>query len=244
VTAPVVQADAVALEYRLARQRTGSAKEFAIRLLRRQVTYERLRALDGVSFRVDPGEVLGVVGHNGAGKSTLLKIVARVLPPSGGRVVVRGTVAPMIELGAGFNAELTGRENVVLYGTLLGRAAADMRRRAAAIAEWAGVTDFLDVPVRSYSTGMLARLGFAVATDVRPDLLIVDEVLSVGDQEFQARSSARITQMMAAGAAVVLVSHDLDAVGALAHRVLWLDHGRVKQLGPADAVLAAYRGAG
>jgi ABC-2 type transport system ATP-binding protein len=240
VSEPVVDARGLSLEYRLARNQGGTAKEFMVSMLRRQVSYERLRALEDVSFEVDAGEVFGIVGHNGAGKSTLLKIVARVLPPTSGRIIVRGTVAPMIELGAGFNGELTGRENVVLYGTLLGREPADMRRRADAIAEWAGVREFLDVPVRSYSTGMVARLGFAVATDVQPDLLIIDEVLAVGDQEFQARSSARMAELMHAGAAVVLVSHDLGTVRSLAQRALWLDHGHVKQLGPAGAVLDAY----
>lgn len=237
---PIVEAHRLGLAYRLAHSNAATAKEFAIRLLKRQVSYERLQALDDVSFTVAPGEVLGVVGHNGAGKSTLLKILARVLPPTSGRVVVRGAVAPMIELGAGFNGEMTGRENIVLYGALLGRPPRVMRERAGAIAEWGGLEDFLDVPVRSYSTGMVARLGFSVATDARPDLLIVDEVLSVGDQEFQARSSSRIAQMMHAGTSVVLVSHALDTVRDLASRVLWLDHGRAKMLGPAGEVLDSY----
>jgi ABC-2 type transport system ATP-binding protein len=241
VTAPpIVEAQRLGLTYRLARNSASSAKEFAIRLLKRQVSYERLQALDDVSFSVAQGEVFGVIGHNGAGKSTLLKILARVLPPTAGRVVVRGAVAPMIELGAGFNGEMTGRENVVLYGALLGREPRDMRRRAEAIAEWAGLVEFLDVPVRSYSTGMVARLGFSVATDTRPDLLIVDEVLSVGDQEFQTRSADRIAEMMRGGTSVVLVSHALETVRDLAQRVMWLDHGRAKMLAPAADVIDSY----
>jgi ABC-type polysaccharide/polyol phosphate transport system ATPase subunit len=240
VTDPIVEAQRLGLTYRLARNSASSAKEFAIQLVKRQVSYERLRALDDISFSVARGEVFGVVGHNGAGKSTLLKILARVLPPTSGRVVVRGMVAPMIELGAGFQGEMTGRENIVLYGALLGREPHVMRQRAEAIADWAGLDDFLDVPVRSYSTGMVARLGFSVATDAKPDLLIVDEVLSVGDQEFQIRSSARITEMMNAGTSVVLVSHALETVRDLAHRVLWLDHGRAKMLGNAATVVDSY----
>lgn len=237
---PIVEAQQLGLTYRLARNSASSAKEFAIQLVKRQISYERLRALDDISFSVARGEVFGVVGPNGAGKSTLLKILARVLPPTSGRVVVRGMVAPMIELGAGFQGEMTGRENIVLYGALLGREPHVMRQRAAAIAEWAGLDDFLDVPVRSYSTGMVARLGFSVATDAKPDLLIVDEVLSVGDQEFQARSSARIAEMMNAGTSVVLVSHALEMVRDLAHRVLWLDRGRAKMLGDAANVVDSY----
>jgi ABC-2 type transport system ATP-binding protein len=240
VTEPIVEATRLGLTYRLSRNRAATAKEFAIRLVKRQVSYERLQALDDVSFTVGRGEVFGIVGHNGAGKSTLLKILARVLPPTTGRVIVRGAVAPMIELGAGFNAEMTGRENVVLYGALLGREPRLMRQRADAIAEWAGLTDFLDVPVRSYSTGMVARLGFSVAIDGAPDLLVVDEVLSVGDQEFQTRSSARIAELMATGTSVVLVSHALDTVRTLASRALWLDHGRTKLLGPAPDVIDSY----
>lgn len=237
---PIVEAHRLGLTYRLSRNQASSAKEFAIRLVKRQVVYEQLQALDDVSFTVARGEVLGVIGHNGAGKSTMLKILARVLPPTAGRVIVRGAVAPMIELGAGFNAEMTGRENIVLYGALLGREPRLMRERADAITEWAGLADFVDVPVRSYSTGMVARLGFSVATDVKPELLIVDEVLSVGDQEFQARSSERIAEMMHGGTAVVLVSHTLDVVRTLAHRGLWLDHGRTKMLGPAADVVDSY----
>lgn len=241
ITPAIIEAHRLGLAYRLAHSHARSAKEFAIHLLKRQVAYQRLQALDDVSFTVSAGEVFGVIGHNGAGKSTLLKILARVLPPTAGRVIVRGTVAPMIELGAGFNGEMTGRENIILYGALLGRELSLMRRRTAAIAEWAGLEDFLDVPVRSYSTGMVARLGFSVATDVKPDLLIVDEVLSVGDQEFQARSSERIAGMMRDGTAVVLVSHALDTVGELAQRVLWLDHGRAKMVGDAGEVIDSYR---
>ncbi len=237
---PIVEVQRLGLTYRLAHNSASSAKEFAIRLVKRQVSYERLQALDDVSFTVARGEVFGVVGHNGAGKSTLLKILARVLPPTSGRVVVRGMVAPMIELGAGFNGEMTGRENIVLYGALLGREPRVMQQRAEAIADWAGLHSFLDVPVRSYSTGMVARLGFGVATDAKPDLLIVDEVLSVGDQEFQTRSSARIAEMMSGGTSVVLVSHALETVRELAHRVLWLDHGRAKMLGKAAEVIDSY----
>jgi ABC-2 type transport system ATP-binding protein len=239
--APAVELTDVALAYRLARSRSSSLKEFAIHMLKRQVQFEQLLALRGVSISVQPGEVLAVIGANGAGKSTLMKVIARVLPPTTGRVVVRGRVAPMIELGAGFNMEMTGYENVVLYGALLGRDASTMRARASAIAAWAHLEDSMDVPVRSYSSGMLARLAFAVAVDVDPDVLLVDEVLSVGDESFQRKSAERMDQLIASGTAVVLVSHNLDQVLEKADRVLWLDGGGVRAAGAPDEVVSAYR---
>lgn len=238
-----IDVDDVSLAYRLARNRPGTIKEFAINLLKRQVTYERLWALSSVSFQVRRGEVFAVVGPNGAGKSTLMKILARVLPPTSGRVIVRGSVAPMIELSAGFNTELTAFENVVLYGTLLGRDPGLMRERAPEIARWAELDDFLDVPLRSYSTGMLARLGFAVSTDIEPDILIIDEVMAVGDESFRQKSAGRIRTMIANGASVVLVTHNLAQVQRLASRAMWLDHGHIKMLGDPEEVVAAYKAA-
>jgi len=207
------------------------------------VSYEKLWAVDGVSFDVERGEVFALIGANGAGKTTLMKVVARVLPPTGGRVVVRGVVAPMISLGAGFNPELTGYENIVLYGTLLGREPGHMRERSGAIAEWAGLSGFLDVPVRSYSSGMLARLGFSIASDIEPDVLVVDEVLAVGDEEFQKKSFERMQHLMNGGTAVLLVSHALDKVLELADRVMWLDKGQVEMLGDPREVVDRYRAA-
>ena len=210
-------------------------------MVKRQITYEKLWALKGISLDVADGEVLGVVGPNGAGKSTLMKMLARVLPPTEGRVVVRGTVAPMIELGAGFSMELTAYENIVMYGTLLGRQPEFMRERAPEIAHWASLDDFLDVPLRSYSSGMLARLGFSVATDTDPDVLIVDEVLSVGDAAFQQKSAERMKNMIDDGASVVLVSHNLQTVLEIADRVMWLDQGLIRLEGDPEEVVAAYQ---
>ena len=240
---PPVQVENVSLAYRLARNRAGTIKEFAFQMLKRQVSYEKLWAVNGVSFDVRRGEVFALIGANGAGKTTLMKVVARVLPPTGGRVIVRGAVAPMISLGAGFNPELTGLENIVLYGTLLGREPDDMRQRATVIAEWAGLEGFLDVPVRSYSSGMLARLGFSIASDISPDVLVVDEVLAVGDQEFQGKSFERMQQLMGDGTAVLLVSHALDKVLELADRVLWLDKGVVRMIGDPQEVVGSYKAA-
>ena len=237
---PAIEVFDAALAYRLARSRAGTFKEAAIQLLKRQIVYEELWALKGVTFQVADGEVLGVIGPNGAGKSTLMKMLARVLPPTHGRVVVRGTLAPMIELGAGFNPELTGYENIVMYGTLLGRSPGHMKERAPEIMRWAGLSEYIDVPIRSYSSGMLARLGFSVATDIEPDVLIVDEVLSVGDAAFQQKSMERMQTMIGRGASVVLVSHDLPTVRVMADRVIWLQDGTVKLEGPPNDVVDAY----
>lgn len=238
---PVIRIENVALAFRLGRNRVGTVKEHVINAMKGNTVYDKLWALKDVSFDMHAGEVLGVIGPNGAGKSTLMKIIAKVLPPTSGRIRINGSIAPMIELGAGFNSEMTGFDNIVLYGTLLGRDPKEMRERVPIISEWAELNDFIDTPIRNYSSGMLARLGFAVATDLRPDILVVDEVLSVGDEAFQRKSSERIESMMNAGTSVVLVSHVLDTVTALADRVVWLDHGNVVQIGPPEEVVSKYR---
>ncbi len=235
-----IEVSDVTLRYRLDRNNVGSVKEAAVRFIKRDYSYESILALDGLSFSVEPGEIFGVVGPNGAGKSTLMKIIARVLPPTSGRVIVRGSVAPMIELGAGFNPEFTARENVIIYGALLGRDPKHMRERVDAIVEWAGVADFVDIPVRTFSSGMKGRLAFSVATDIEPDILLVDEVLAVGDQAFRKKSIARMESLILGGASVVLVSHALPLVRRLCERVMWIDSGRVKMVGPAQEVVDAY----
>ncbi len=232
------------LRYRLDRNRVGTVKEAAVRFVKRDHSYESILALDGVTFTVSPGEIFGVIGPNGAGKSTLMKIIARVLPPSSGRVIVRGSVAPMIELGAGFNPEFTARENVVIYGALLGRDPKFMRERVDVIVEWAGVADFVDIPVRTFSSGMKGRLAFSVATDIEPDILLVDEVLAVGDQAFRKKSEARMNELISGGASVVVVSHALGLVRRICARVMWIDSGRVKMIGPAQEVVDAYEASG
>jgi ABC-2 type transport system ATP-binding protein len=204
------------------------------------MAFEQFFALSDVSFTLERGEVLAVIGRNGAGKSTLLKTLARVLPPTKGRVIVRGHVAPMIELGAGFNPELTGAENVILYGSLLGRSPKEMVNRLGEIGEWADLIEHLDIPLRAYSSGMVARLAFATATDVIPDLLLIDEILSVGDADFQDKSAARTASMISGGSAVVLVTHNLDTVRKLATRALYLEHGKPIAAGAPDLVIDRY----
>ena len=230
----------VGLTYRVLKNKTGSLKELFRDILHRKVRIQNYVALKDVSFTVDSGEVIAIIGKNGAGKSTLLKILAQVLPPTSGKVKITGSIAPMIELGAGFHHEMTGAENVLFYSTLMGR---DMKRthsRTAAIGEWAGVTDHMDFPLRTFSSGMVARLAFATATDETAEVLLIDEVLSVGDADFQLKSSERMTELINKGAAVVLVSHDMSAVRRLAQKAVWLENGVVKMSGPTEQVVAAY----
>jgi ABC-type polysaccharide/polyol phosphate transport system ATPase subunit len=236
----IVEVSDVAMAYRRTRHRVSSLKQTAIDTIKRRMAYEQFYALNGVSFDIARGETVSIIGRNGAGKSTLLKVVARVLPPTSGRVIVRGHVAPMIELGAGFNPELTGAENIMLYGTLLGRTPKQMQARIEAIADWAGLSEHLDIPLRAYSSGMTARLAFATATDTTPDLLLIDEILSVGDEDFREKSAARTIEMMNSGAAVLLVSHDLEAVRSMSSRAIYLEHGRPKAFGSPEEVIQNY----
>jgi ABC-2 type transport system ATP-binding protein len=194
-----------------------------------------------VSLEVGRGEVMGVIGQNGAGKSTLLKVIARVLRPTLGRVQVRGRVVPLLELGAGFHPELTGRENIVLNGAMFGFTRGDMETKVERIIEFAEIRSFIDAPMRTYSSGMWARLGFAVATDVNPDILILDEVLSVGDEAFQRKCLDRIEEFREKGATILLVSHNTGLVEQKCQRAIWLEHGQLRLLGDSKTVGEAYR---
>jgi ABC-2 type transport system ATP-binding protein len=235
-----IRLEQVSVRYRVARERISSLKEYTIRALQRRVGYSDLWALKGVDLEVRRGEVFGIIGRNGAGKSTLLKVVARVLRPTAGRVWVRGRVAPLLELGAAFHPELTGRENVFLSGTLLGFSRREMADRFERIVDFAELRDFIDVPLRTYSSGMTMRLGFAVATDARPDVLIIDEVLAVGDEAFQRKCTARIEEFRRQEATILLVTHNRHLMQSLCQRAMWLDRGVVRALGPAADVAAAY----
>jgi ABC-type polysaccharide/polyol phosphate transport system ATPase subunit len=236
----VIELNSVDLTYRVLVNRTGSLKELIRDSLKGRIRIREFQALQKVSFTVAPGEVLAVLGKNGAGKSTLLKVLARVLPPTSGTVSVLGNIAPMIELGAGFHPEMTGAENVRFYSALLGRDLKVVENRISAIGEWAGVADHMDLPLRTFSSGMVARLAFAIATDQNADILLIDEVLSVGDVEFQTKSAERMKQLISGGAAVVLVSHDLTAVRRLATKAIWIEAGRVLKYGEVEAVASEY----
>lgn len=231
----------VGVRYRVPNERIATFKEYVIRRLQGKVSHREFWALRQVSLEILRGEVFGFIGHNGAGKSTLLKLVARVLKPTEGRVVVYGRVAPLLEVGAGFHGELTGRENVYLNGALLGFTYREMEEKFPRIVDFADLWDFIDAPMRTYSSGMWARLGFAVATDSQPDVLIVDEVLAVGDEAFQQKSFERIMGFRDNGATILIVSHNLASIETLCHRVAWMDHGQLKQLGEARQVVSDYR---
>jgi len=240
-TIEAIQLEGVGVRYRAPNERIPSIKEYAIRWIQGKIRTREFWALRNICLNVYPGEAFGLIGPNGAGKSTLLKLVARVLRPTIGRVIVRGHVAPLLELGAGFHPELTGRENIYLNGALLGFTHKEMDKKFKRIVDFSELWDFIDAPMRTYSSGMWARLGFAVATDVNPDILIIDEVLSVGDESFQRKSAQRMQEFRDQGATILLVSHDLEIVEQMCHRVAWLDHGQLMELGNPGKVIDAYR---
>jgi ABC-2 type transport system ATP-binding protein len=233
--------DCISVCYRVPRERIGTFKEYAIRWLQRKIQMEKFWALHDVSLDIHRGEVMGIIGQNGAGKSTLLKLVARVIRPTSGRVVVRGKVSPLLELGAGFHPELSGRENVYLNGAMLGFSRQEMDEKIGRIVDFSELHEFIDAPIRTYSSGMWARLGFAVATDTRPDILIVDEILSVGDEAFQRKCMDRINSYRDRGTTILLVSHSTLQIQALCQRAAWLNHGHLMAFGEVNEVIAAYR---
>lgn len=237
----VVILEDTTVRYRVPRERIGTIKEFVIRRMKGQLQYVDLLALHHVSLQVKKGEVFGLIGANGAGKTTLLRLVARVMRPTQGRVIVRGRVAPLLAMGAGFHPELTGRENVYLNGTLLGYTRNQIDECFDQIVEFAELQDSIDAPLRTYSSGMLARLGFSVATAQMPDILIVDEVLSVGDIAFQEKSSARIRQFREQGASILLVSHDMGSILRMCSRAAWLSHGEIVKVGTAEEVVKEFQ---
>ncbi|MFH1185487.1 MAG: ABC transporter ATP-binding protein [Chloroflexota bacterium] len=233
----------VAVRYRAPEERLGTFKEYAIRRLQRRVRYADFFALDGINLEVQRGEIFGIIGRNGAGKSTLLKVVSRVLTPTRGRLCLGGGVSPLLELGAGFHPELSGRENVMLNGTLLGRTSRELEARMDSIVDFAELGSFIEAPLRTYSSGMAARLGFSVATAWQPDILLVDEVLAVGDEAFQRKCQARMQAFRDAGTTVLIVTHDMSTVADLCARAAWLEHGQIRSIGPAAKVIEAYRAA-
>lgn len=237
---PAIQVSNVRLTYRVLKNRSGSLKTLVKDFFHTSLRVQNYTALENISFEVKSGEVLAILGGNGAGKSTLLKVLARVLPPTQGEVSVNGSIAPMIELGAGFHPEMTGAENILFYSTLMGRDITQTKSRINDIGIWAGVTDHMDFPLRTYSSGMVARLAFATATDQFVDIILIDEVLSVGDTEFQIKSRERIQDLIKMGAAVVLVTHDLKLAKELAKKAIWLENGRIRLKGSAKKVVAAY----
>ncbi|WP_242976546.1 ABC transporter ATP-binding protein [Intestinimonas butyriciproducens] len=220
--------------------RIKSIKEYMVQLIKGKIKYEEFWALKDVSFEVQKGEVIGIIGHNGAGKSTLLKVISGILKPTGGELEVHGNIVPMLELGSGFDTDLTGRENIFLNGAILGYSEEYLKAKYDEIVAFSGLGKFIDVPIRNYSSGMLMRLAFSIATVVDPDILIVDEILAVGDADFQEKSKARMKEMMGGGTTVLFVSHSLEQIREMCDRVIWLDHGQVKMHGNTQEVCDAY----
>ena len=237
---PAVKVDNVSVLFNLNKEKIDNLKEYFIKLVTHKLHYTEFWALTDVSFEIAKGERLGVLGFNGAGKSTLLKVVAGVLKPAKGTVTVDGVIAPMIELGAGFDMDLTARENIYLNGAVLGHSRKRMQELFEEIIEFAELREFLDVPLKNYSSGMQARLGFAIATSVTPDVLIVDEVLGVGDYQFQEKCHRRMERIISSGATVLFVSHSIEQVKQICSRAIWLKNGRVVMDGEVNQVCDEY----
>ena len=236
----VIEVNNVTMRFRMMDDRVTSIKEYAVRLLKREVHYSQFEALKHVSFHVERGEVVGLIGRNGAGKSTILKVISGILLPSEGSVSVKGNVVPMLELGSGFDFDMTGRENIFLNGAILGFSESFLKNRYDEILEFSGIEQFIDIPMRNYSSGMIARLAFSIATLVDPEILIVDEVLSVGDLAFQEKSHKRMMELMGGGTTVLFVSHDLAQIRKMCQHVVWLEHGQVVMFGEAQEVCQKY----
>lgn len=237
----MIKVSNVSMKYIITHDRIQSLKEFTVAFLKRKLVYEEFWALKGISFEVEKGEVMGIIGRNGAGKSTLLKIISGILKPTEGSVQLKGNIVPMLELGSGFDHDLTGRENIFLNGSILGYSERFLKGKFDEIVEFAELGKFIDVPIRNYSSGMLMRLAFSIATVVEPDILIVDEILAVGDEAFQAKSKARMMELMGGGTTVLFVSHNLDQIREICNRVIWLDEGKIKMEGKTQQVCDAYR---
>lgn len=215
-------------------------KSFWCRLLQGKLQYKEFWALQDVDFSIEKGEVLGLVGANGAGKSTMLKVISGILKPTKGTVTVHGNIVPMLELGSGFDLELTGRENVFLNGAILGYSEDFLKEKYQEIVDFSELGEFIEMPLRNYSSGMITRLAFSIATVVKPDILIVDEILSVGDAAFQKKSKNRMMELMSGGTTVLLVSHSAEQITEMCSRAIWLEKGTMKMIGPAADVCRAY----
>lgn len=238
----------VSMRFNLGIENNNSLKQMAVDLFSKSAREKRKMhkkenefwALQDVSFKVEKGQVVGFVGSNGAGKSTLLKVVAGVMKPTKGKVLVGGNICPMIELGAGFDLDLNARENIYLNGAVMGYSKDFIDSKYQEIVDFSELHDFLEVPVRNFSSGMIARLAFSVATIVEPEILIVDEILSVGDLNFQKKSENKMRSLISGGTTVLYVSHSIESIKSLCDKVVWLEHGKVIQVGTAEKVCAAY----
>ena len=237
----IITVDNVSVHFRMDKNHTTSLKEWVVSFLKGKQQYEEFHALENVTFDVKRGEIFGVIGRNGAGKSTLLKVVSGIYKPTSGKAVSAGRIAPMLELGSGFDQELSGHDNIFLNGAILGFSEDFLKEKYDEIVAFSELGEFIHQPIKTYSSGMMMRLAFSVATIVEPEILIVDEILAVGDASFQQKSRARMLELMQGGTTVLFVSHSIDQIREMCDRVLWLDHGQVKMLGDTQTVCDAYQ---
>lgn len=237
----IIQVNHVFMRFNLSKEKHESFKEYFLAMAKGRLQFDEFYALKDVTLTVEPGDFYGLVGLNGSGKSTLLKVISGVYKPSQGSVRVNGVIAPLIELGAGFDMDLTARENIYLNGTVLGYTPKYIDSKFDEIVDFSELRDFLDVPLKNYSSGMVARIAFAIATITKPDILIADEILSVGDFLFQQKCEKRMQKLMSGGTTVILVSHSIEQVERMCNKVAWLDHGHLRMDGPAAEVCAAYK---
>ena len=236
----IITVENVSMHFRMDKNRTTSLKEWVVSFLKGKQQYEEFHALENVTFDVKRGEIFGVIGRNGAGKSTLLKVVSGIYKPTSGKAVSAGRIAPMLELGSGFDQELSGHDNIFLNGAILGFTEDFLKQKYDEIVAFSELGEFIHQPIKTYSSGMMMRLAFSVATIVEPEILIVDEILAVGDASFQQKSRARMLELMQGGTTVLFVSHSMSQIREMCDRVLWLDHGTVKMVGPTQEVCDAY----
>ena len=237
----IIEVNNVSIKFKMTKEQIFSLKEYFIKFIKRQLEFEEFNALTDISFSVNKGDILGVIGYNGAGKSTMLKVISGIMKPTNGSIKVDGVISPLIELGSGFDMELTARENIFLNGYILGYSKKFIKEHFNEIVEFSELSEFLDVPVKNFSSGMVARLGFAIATIVKPEILIVDEILSVGDFKFQEKSEKKIKETLLSGTTVILVSHDIAQIEEICTKVLWLEHGRVKGYGNTKEICEEYK---
>ena len=237
----IIEVNHVSMRFNLSKEKHESLKEYFLAMAKGKLQFDEFYALRDVSLTVEPGDFYGLVGLNGSGKSTLLKVISGVYKPSQGNVKVSGTIAPLIELGAGFDMDLTARENIYLNGTVLGYTPKYIDSKFDEIVEFSELRDFLDVPLKNYSSGMVARIAFAIATITKPDILIADEILSVGDFLVQQKCEQRMQKLMSGGTTVILVSHSIEQVERMCNKVAWLDHGHLRMNGPTAQVCEAYK---
>ena len=236
----IITVENVSMHFRMDKNHTTSLKEWVVSFLKGKQQYEEFHALENVTFDVKRGEIFGVIGRNGAGKSTLLKVVSGIYKPTSGKAVSAGRIAPMLELGSGFDQELSGHDNIFLNGAILGFSEDFLKQKYDEIVAFSELGEFIHQPIKTYSSGMMMRLAFSVATIVEPEILIVDEILAVGDASFQQKSRARMLELMQGGTTVLFVSHSMSQIREMCDRVLWLDHGTVKMVGPTQEVCDAY----